>query len=106
MRRALACLLMIAALATPAGAQVRAKPTTVVPRAVTSQPTPTQTANPVLPVLLPFAANRQGRDPGQCRAACAKAYYFCGATGDDPGCGGQWAQCKSRCTATYTRPGG
>ncbi len=103
MRRALACLLMIAALATPAGAQVRAKPTTVVSSA--AQPAP-QSANPILPVLLPFAADRQSRDPGQCRAACAKAYYFCGSAGDDPGCGGQWAQCKSRCTATYTRLGG
>ena len=104
MRRALACLLMIAALATPAGAQVRAKPTTVVPSTSTSQPV--ETPNPILPVPLPFAADRQSRDPGQCRAACAKAYYFCAAGGDDDGCGGQWAQCKSRCTATYTRLGG
>jgi len=99
MRRALACLLILAALATPAGAQQRAKP------AVVSSPAPAMT-NPILPVPLPLAADRQGRDPGQCRAACAKAYYFCAAAGDDDGCGGQWAQCKSRCTATFTRLGG
>jgi len=99
MRRALACLLILAALATPAGAQPRAKPAS----AAASAPAMT---NPILPVPLPLAADRQGRDPGQCRAACAKAYYFCAAAGDDDGCGGQWAQCKSRCTATFTRLGG
>ena len=99
MRRALACLLILAALATPAGAQQRARPGAVSP------PAPAMT-NPILPVPLPLAADRQGRDPGQCRAACAKAYYFCAAAGDDDGCGGQWAQCKSRCTATFTRLGG
>ena len=103
MRRALACLLILAALATPAGAQQRAKPATVAPSA--SQPAP-NASNPILPVPLPLAADRQSRDPGQCRAACAKAYFFCGAAGDDDGCGGQWAQCKSRCTATFTRLGG
>jgi hypothetical protein len=101
MRRALACLLILAALAAPASAQQRAKPSTAVPP--TSAP---DTTNPILPVPLPLAAERQGRDPNQCRAACAKAYYFCGANGDGDSCGGQWAQCKSRCTATYTRLGG
>ena len=99
MRRALACLLILAALAAPASAQQRAKPAP----AMASAP---NTSNPILPVPLPLAAERQSRDPNQCRAACAKAYYFCGAAGDDDGCGGQWAQCKSRCTATYTRLGG
>ena len=103
MRRALACLLILAALAAPASAQQRAKPTTVM--APTSSPAPS-TTNPILPIPLPLAAERQGRDPNQCRAACAKAYYFCAAGGDGDSCGGQWAQCKSRCTATYTRLGG
>ena len=103
MRRAIACLLILAALATPAGAQQRAKPLTSTP--FTSTPAP-ETTNPILPVPLPLAAERQGRDPNQCRAVCAKTYYFCRANGDDDGCGGQWAQCKSRCTATYTRLGG
>lgn len=103
MRRALACLLILTALATPAGARQSARTTAVAPSA--SPPAP-DTRNPILPVPLPLAADRQGRDPGQCRAACAKAYYFCAAAGDDDGCGGQWAQCKSRCTATYTRLGG
>jgi hypothetical protein len=108
MRRALACLLTIAALAAPAGApvsaQVRAKPTRVIPPVSASQPV--EAPNPILPIPIPLAAGRQGQDPNQCRASCAKAYYFCAASGDDDGCGGQWAQCKSRCTATYSRLGG
>lgn len=103
MRRALACLLILAALATPASAQQRAKPSTTIPPMASPAP---DTANPILPVPLPRAAERQGRDPNQCRAACAKAYYFCAASGEADGCSGQWAQCKSRCTATYTRLGG
>ena len=102
MRRALACLLILAAVAAPASAQQRAKPSTAVPLTASAP----ATTNPILPVPLPLAAERQGRDPNQCRAACAKAYYFCGANGDGDSCGGQWAQCKSRCTATYTRLGG
>lgn len=102
MRRALACLLILAALAAPASAQQRAKPSTALPPTASAP----DTTNPILPVPLPLAAERQGRDPNQCRAACAKAYYFCGASGDGDSCGGQWAQCKSRCTATYTRLGG
>jgi hypothetical protein len=104
MRRALACLLMIAALATPAGAQMRAKPIIVIPP--TPAPRPVEAPNPILPIPIPLAAGRQGQDSGQCRASCAKSYYFCRASPDDDGCASQWAQCKSRCTATYTRLGG
>jgi len=99
MRRALACLLTIAALASPAGAQVRAKPAPA-PAVAASE-----AVNPILPIPIPLAASRQGRDPDQCRASCARTYYFCRANGDDDSCSGQWAQCKSRCTATYSRPG-
>ena len=97
MRRTLAFLLMIAALASPAGAQVRPKPA---PAVVASE-----APNPILPIPIPLAASRQGRDPDQCRASCARTYYFCRSNGDDDSCSGQWAQCKARCTATYSRPG-
>jgi hypothetical protein len=105
MRRALACLLMLAALATPASAQLRGgKAMRVIPPTPVAQPA--EAPNPILPVPIPLAAGRQGLDPGQCRASCAKTYYFCNATGDDDSCVGRWVQCKSRCTATYTRLGG
>lgn len=107
MRRALALLLTIAALAAPASAQMRGgRPMRVIPPSPAATPQPVETPNPILPIPIPLAAGRQGQDPGQCRASCAKTYYFCGASGDDDSCGGRWVQCKSRCTATYTRLGG
>jgi hypothetical protein len=96
MRRALTLLLTIAALAAPASAQVRG------PAPPVAAP---EVANPILPIPIPLAASRQGRDPDQCRASCARTYYFCRSNGDDDSCSGQWAQCKARCTATYSRPG-
>uniref|UniRef100_B0T880 ShKT domain-containing protein n=1 Tax=Caulobacter sp. (strain K31) TaxID=366602 RepID=B0T880_CAUSK len=100
MRRALACLLLIATVAGPAVAQT-AKPTRVVPSKPSSAPA--QGASPALPPpLIPLTGASQGRDPDQCRAGCARTYYFCRANGDDDSCSTQWMQCKSRCTATYS----
>ena len=90
MRRLTALMLLIAALVTPAGASP----------AGAQQATVT-----VLPAPIPLAAQRQGADPLQCKAACARIRYFCAANGDDDGCTPQWAQCTARCTATYTRAG-
>jgi hypothetical protein len=108
MRRALLCLLTIAALAAPAGASLGApargsKSARAIPSAPASQPL--EAPNPILPIPIPLAASRQGRDPDQCRTSCARTYYFCRSNGDDDSCSGQWAQCKARCTATYSRPG-
>ncbi|HWU15132.1 MAG TPA: hypothetical protein VN157_14120 [Caulobacter sp.] len=100
MRRALACLLILAALAGSATAQT-AKPT----RVVTPPPSraPVQDAPPALPPpLIPLTGAVQTRDPDQCRSSCNRTYFFCRANGDDDSCPTQWMQCKSRCTATYS----
>jgi hypothetical protein len=100
MRRALACLLILAALAGSAVAQT-AKPA----RLSSATPASAQAQNdsPALPPpLIPLTGAAQDRDPDQCRSACSRTYYFCRASGDDDGCPTQWAQCKSRCTATYS----
>jgi hypothetical protein len=100
MRRALACLLILAALAGSATAQT-AKPTRVVPS--TQSPAPVQDDTPALPPpLTPLTGAAQARDPYQCRSSCNRTYFFCRANGDDDSCPTQWMQCKSRCTATYS----
>lgn len=103
MRRILASLLIAAALASSAGAQT-AKPG----RAPASASSDVPADSPALPPpLVPLSGAAQGRDPDQCRSSCNRTYYFCRAGGDDDGCPTQWAQCKARCTATYSpRPPG
>ena len=106
MRRALACLLILAALAGSATAQT-AKPTRVVPSTATRAPV--QDDTPALPPpLIPLTGAAPARDPDQCRSSCNRTYFFCRANGDDDSCPTQWMQCKSRCTATYSprAPGG
>lgn len=95
MRRVIALLLVSLALASPAGADP--KPAPKAPAAVAAP----QTA---LQPLIPLASGRSGGDTGQCRAACARSYYFCTAGGDDI-CPSHWAQCTARCTSTYKRLG-
>lgn len=100
MRRALACLLILAALAGSATAQT-AKPTRVVPS--TASPASVQDDIPAIPPpLIPLTGAAQARDPDQCRSSCNRTYFFCRANGDDDSCPTQWMQCKSRCTATYS----
>ena len=100
MRRALACLLMIAALAGSATAQTAKAPGV---SSATPGGAQAQSDSPALPPpLIPLTGAAQGRDPDQCRSSCNRAYFFCRANGDDDGCPTQWAQCKSRCTATYS----
>ncbi|MDI1364450.1 MAG: hypothetical protein PSX79_06200 [bacterium] len=96
MRRVLALTLMTLALASPAGADQKPTPKAKAPPpAVAAAAAPTAVLQP----LIPLASNRPGGDAGQCRAACARSYYFC--SGDDDGCPSRWAQCNARCTATY-----
>lgn len=99
MRRALACLLIFAALAGSAVAQT----------ARLARPSPTtssasiQSDSPALPPpLIPLTGTSQARDPDQCRSSCNRTYFFCRANGDDDSCPTNWAQCKTRCTATYS----
>jgi hypothetical protein len=80
-------------LASPAGAQQAGRAT------------PTPPPQVVLPPPIPLAQSRPGGDAGQCRATCARTYYFCKAGTEDDSCSGQFAQCNARCTATYRRPG-
>ncbi len=96
MRRVLALLLVSLALASPAGADQKPAPKRAPPAAVVPQT--------ALQPLIPLASSRPGGDAGQCRAACARSYYFCTAGGDEI-CPSQWAQCNARCTATYKRLG-
>lgn len=100
MRRALACLLILAALAGSAAAQT-AKPARL-PSATPAGPQDQSDSPALPPPLIPLTGAAQGRDPDQCRSSCNRAYFFCRANGDDDGCPTQWAQCKSRCTATYS----
>jgi hypothetical protein len=100
MRRALACLLILAAVSGSALAQT-SKPTQVIPSRPSREAAPQDT--PALPPpLIPLTGATQGADPNQCRSSCARTYYFCRANGDDDSCPTQWMQCKSRCTATYS----
>lgn len=102
MHRALACLLILAALAGSAAAQT-AKPTRVIPRAPREAPPPAPGDTPALPPpLIPLTGAAPARDPDQCRSSCNRTYFFCRANGDDDSCPTQWMQCKSRCTATYS----
>lgn len=100
MRRVLAPLLIVAALASAAGAQT-SKRTRIVTPPPAAAPAPANM--PALPPpLVPLTGAAQARDPDQCRSSCSRTYYFCRANGDDDTCPTSWAQCKARCTATYS----
>jgi hypothetical protein len=103
MRRVLALLLMSLTLASPAGA---AGPPSKQqqPKKAAVAAAPVVTPSAVLQSPIPLASTTPGGDAGQCRASCAKSYYFCSAR-DDGDCASQWAQCSARCTATYKRLG-
>jgi hypothetical protein len=99
MRRALACLLILAALTGSAVAQT-AKPVRL---SSGSSSASIQSDSPALPPpLIPLTGASQARDPDQCRSSCNRTYFFCRASGDDDSCPTNWAQCKTRCTATYS----
>ena len=103
MRRAFACLTILAVLAGSAVAQ-----TTTSAGPVTSSVGSAQSDSPALPPpLIPLTGASQARDPDQCRSSCNRTYFFCRASGDDDSCPTNWAQCKTRCIATYSpRPVG
>jgi hypothetical protein len=100
MRRVLALLLMTLTLASPAGAAGPAPKQQQSKKAVVAAPVTTPSV--VLQAPIPLASTTLGGDAGQCRASCAKSYYFCSAR-DDGECPTQWAQCSARCTSTYRR---
>jgi hypothetical protein len=100
MRRVLALLLMTLTLASPAGAAGPAPKQPPPKKAVVAAPVTTPSV--VLQAPIPLASTTLGGDAGQCRASCAKSYYFCSAR-DDGECPTQWAQCNARCVATYKR---
>jgi len=99
MRRVLALLLMTFALASPAGAAGPVKQPAPKKAPVAA---PVTTPSAVLQAPIPLASTTPGGDAGQCRASCAKTYYFCSAR-DDGECPTQWAQCNARCVSTYKR---
>lgn len=101
MRRVLALLLLTVALASPVGAATPPKaPIKAAPPKVAAVAAPIS----VLPAPIPLASTTPGGDAGQCRASCARTYYFCKAQDDDQ-CPAQWAQCSARCTSSYRRLG-
>lgn len=93
MRRAFSALLLVAVLASSAGAQTAA-------RLAAEAPVPTPAPTPL------FSPKPPERDIPACKAACAKTYYFCRANTDDDSCPGEWARCDARCKASFTRPTG
>ncbi|MBI1684584.1 hypothetical protein [Caulobacter hibisci] len=96
MRRALSALLLVAVLASSAGAQTASNPSpTGAPPAVAPAPPP--------PL---FSPKPPERDTQACKAACARTYYFCRANADDDNCPSEWSRCNVRCTASFTRPTG
>ncbi|KSB87388.1 hypothetical protein AS593_15590 [Caulobacter vibrioides] len=101
MRRALSAFMLVAALASSAGAQTRARPAVPAAPAEASAPS---SAQAVIPPPLPLQSPRPGADPAACKAVCAKTYYFCRANTDDDSCPGEWARCDARCKATFVRP--
>lgn len=45
-------------------------------------------------------------DGGQCRLACAQAYYFCLSSDETGGCGSTWVRCRTDCGAAPSPAGG
>jgi hypothetical protein len=124
--RRFAPLLLLLALASPAGAQQK-RITIPTPTAAqaglrgadTPAPTtdaeatnskaaqvPTPQADTGPPAGLAFtrplsptsSAGPGGRTAGQCRTACAQSYYFCLADEDEQSCNPRWARCVAGCS--------
>ena len=103
MRRALVLLVITLALASPVHAA--APPAKQVqPKKAPAAAAPVIAPSFVLQSPIPLASTTPGGDAGQCRASCARTYYFCKAQDDDQ-CPAQWAQCSARCTSSYKRLG-
>jgi hypothetical protein len=73
---------------TPAKRPVLAPPAGLIVR----QPGPLLAS----PTATPLASTKP--DPGQCRAACAHAYYFCLSAPGSTDCGASWSQCLGDCS--------
>lgn len=100
MRRVLSALLLVAALASSAGAQTHARRALSTPA---QEATPAPSVQAVIPPPIPLQSPRPGADPAACKAVCAKTYYFCRANTDDDSCPAEWARCDARCKATFVR---
>ena len=93
MRRAALVLALAVTLSGPALGQVR-EPLAPHP------PPPRETL-----FLAPSLSTPLSADGGQCRMACAQAYYFCLSAGQPDDCGPSWGQCRATCrTATNSAP--
>jgi hypothetical protein len=68
------------------------------PRAVAPAPTRLPAAFSPLPSAPPAP------DEGQCRQACAHAYFFCSAGADSDSCAGGWTSCLSDCAPAIGAP--
>lgn len=116
--RMIAALLIVLALAGPALAQklvVKPAPSTSAAsklglRGTVDSTQPEAPAPPVIgldgrPVLAaPLPAPLTPIAPpvqngGQCRLACAQAYYFCQSTDSPDECPSTWGQCRAACDA-------
>ncbi|HEY3695720.1 hypothetical protein [Phenylobacterium sp.] len=103
MRRPLAFLLLALLAAAPAAAQEKHGRMRVIP------PSPLSAlrgaAAPATPISTPpQPLTPQAGDPGQCRIACARSYYFCLAGDDAETCAPSWGQCRGACTAPSFSP--
>ncbi len=101
MRRVSSALLLLAVLASSAGAQTHARRASPAPVPAEA---PAASAQAVIPPPIPLQSPRPGADPAACKAVCAKTYYFCRANTDDDGCPAEWARCDARCKASFARP--
>jgi hypothetical protein len=119
--RRLAALVVILALAAPAGAETPRKGRlTVVQQPAKATPlrgmqgpveAPAEGAVPEPLAMTPLPATRilatqaQAGDPGQCRLTCARNYYFCLAADDAEICGPDWGQCRAACGGSASAGG-
>jgi len=62
-----------------------------------AQPAP----KPASPPISRPAPTRPSAD--QCRATCARSYYFCIAENEIEACSPAWAQCRSACGSALRR---
>lgn len=60
-------------------------------RPILAAPTPA----PIAPAPAPAPV----QNGGQCRLACAQAYYFCQSTDSPDECPSTWGQCRAACDA-------
>jgi len=90
-------VMMIAALAWPAGAATDTRPPPNRGAAVATAVRPTAPLpRPRTPLHAPPTASPSA-DEDACRAVCAQSFYFCATPDQGGNCGASWSQCAAAC---------